>query len=87
VHNRTPCKLAKSFQFGAGLLPNFVPLSSALTYYYGKDIRIAFSSRKKSFFVAVVTVINEIGEKLLRKIVPTFVNRSCSTTEDNFKTF
>jgi hypothetical protein len=64
---------AKSFQCGAGLLSNHVYLSSALTYY-GKDSRIAFSSRKRSFFVPIVTVIDEICEKSLLKSRPTFIN-------------
>jgi hypothetical protein len=67
VFDGASLKLAKSFQFGAGLRPNLVSLSSALTSYYGKDGRIAFSSRKRSLFVPIVTVFAEIGTKSLRK--------------------
>jgi hypothetical protein len=67
MYNGPSRKLAKPFQFGAGLQPNHVSLSSALTYYYGKDSRIDFSSRKRPFFKLIVTVIDEIGKKSVSK--------------------
>jgi hypothetical protein len=76
VYYWTPRKFGKYSQFRAGLRPSLVPLSNALTYNYSKDYRIAFSSRKLSFFVRVVTIIDEIGEKSHRKYGPTFVNRN-----------